>query len=136
MKINRLMILRIILVVWIAIWLLYLIRPYFKKDLMGKYRTLISRPLEGKRSFATGDELYGFMTDCRDSILDERFTFSVAGLDDDALARCRLAYYLYPAVSIDDAEYVFVFKKSDHKLSGYSIFREFSRDKYILKKVK
>lgn len=136
MKIDKKIITRIIVAVWIGLWLLFLVRPYFKKDLIGEYRTLIVRSLEGKRSFTLGDELYDFVTNCRYSVPKERFTFSVDGLDDDQLAKCRIAYYLYPAVCVEDAEYIFVFKKADYKKDGYAIFRMFGQDKYILKKAK
>lgn len=136
MKIDKLIMTRVILAVWIALWLLYLIRPYFKRDLITEYKTLISRPLEGKRSYAAGDKLYGFMIGCRKSIPEKRFTFSVAGLDDYPLCRCRMAYYLYPALLSGDAEYILVFEKPDYGKEGYAIFKRFGGDNYILKKVK
>ncbi len=135
-KINKKLIVRMILAVWIVLWLLFLIRPYFKKDLIADYRALLSRDLDGKRSFVTGDELYGFIGMCRLAIPEANFTYAIEGLDgeDDALSRCRMLYYLYPAMTHDAPEYILVYKKAGFGREGYEIFKKLSDDKIILKK--
>lgn len=133
-KINMKIFLRLVITIWIGLWCLFLIRPYFKKDLIGEYRVLLSRSLEGKRSFVMGDELYAFMVSCRNSIPEERFTYSFAGLEDDQLAQCRMAHWLYPAVLTKDAEYIFVFKKPGYREDGYKTFRTFGEDRAVLRK--
>lgn len=90
MKIDKLMIARVVFAVWAVLWLLFLTRPYFKKDLIGEYRTLLSRDLEGKRSYVTGDALY--------KVIKGKPVYSTEGLGEDPLSPCRALYYLYPAV--------------------------------------
>jgi len=133
---DKKIIVRLIFVIWIAVWLLYLVKPYFKRDLIGEYKTLLSRPLEGKWSYVTGDELYSFISICRDSMPDKSFTYSMEGLEGDHLGQRRVAYYLYPGISTGDPDYILVYKKPGYGKDGYYLFKKFKEDKYILRKSK
>jgi uncharacterized membrane protein len=51
---TRKTIVNVTLAVWIFIWLLFLIRPYFKDNLMKEYSSLLALSLDGKHAYVTG----------------------------------------------------------------------------------
>jgi hypothetical protein len=107
----RYTILKILFVVWIALWIGFFARELFVKNNIRDYRVLLSRTLEGKHAYVTGDKLYGFLAYCRNN-MPEGSKYKMIGIDEGALERRRAVYYLYPDIEnknpdfiIDMAEY-------------------------------
>jgi len=112
---------RAILAVWIVIWALFLIRPYFKKHLLGEYFTLLTLSAEGKRAHIMGEDLHRFINFCEGSI-PKPFTYKVVGITGDSIENRRARYYLYPNMEDRDP--------------GYKIFKTLDSERYILKKAR
>lgn len=126
---------RIILAAWIVIWVIFLIRPYLKKDLLNEYASLLKLSTEEKRTYVTGKDLYAFMKFCKDSV-KEPATYSMVGVEKDSLEHRRLRYYLYPFMDQDNPEYLFVYKTKGFSRHGYGIFSRLDNETYILKEVR
>jgi hypothetical protein len=128
-------VLRTVLAVWIIIWVLFLIRPLFKKGMIGDYRGLLGLTSEGKRAYVTGPTLYEFIMDCKRSI-PEPSSYGVAGIEKDSLEHRRVRYYLYPDVEKKDPDFLLVYGMKDYDRKGYEIFKVMGPDRYILGRVK
>ena len=98
-------ILRIIFIVWIALWIGFLARELFVKNNIRDYKTLLTRTLEGKHAYVTGDRLYEFLTYCKTQ-MPERSAYNIIGMDEGALESRRAVYYLYPNVSSTDPNFI------------------------------
>lgn len=126
-------ILILLLIVWVAIRVHYVVRETLRKDYLDDYRALLSRGLEGKRSYVTGDRLYEFISFCR-SRLPSGSAFRLVGIKEDSIDRIRAIYYLYPNVEDNTAEYLLVYDAKDAPSIGYRLFARLDRDRYILRK--
>lgn len=125
---------RITLAIWIFIWVLFLVRPYFKKGLYKEYFTLFASSLDEKRAYVTGKELYGFVRFCGDSI-GAPSSYRIIGLEkEDPIEYVRAVYYLYPNIDKADPEFLLVYKRTGVSREGYHFFKALAQDKYILRK--
>ena len=102
MKYN---IIKIIFVVWVALWIGFFARELFVKSNLNDYVTLLSRTLEGKRAYVTGDKLYSFLTYCKNG-MPRGATYKIIGMDGGAIESRRAVYYLYPSVSNDNPDFI------------------------------
>ncbi len=130
---NRQTAVRIILAVWVFIWALFLIRPYFKKDLLKEDRILLGSSYEGKRAYAAGYKLYEFIKFCNASLAPAS-TYKIIGLDEQPLDYRRAVYYLYPHIDKESPEFLLVFNVNDFSMKGYSAYKSLSPEGYILKR--
>jgi hypothetical protein len=130
---NKKLIIRIILAAWIIIWVIFLIRPYFKKGILSEYTSLLKLSTEEKRAHITGEELYAFMKFCKDSV-KEPATYRMIGIEDYSIEHRRLRYYLYPFIEKEDPEYLFVYKTKGFSRQGYRMFKRVDAETYILRK--
>lgn len=124
---------RIFLVVWVSVWALFLVRPYFKHDLLKTYRELLPLSLEDKHAYVTGQEFYDFLKLCKKSMNDHS-TYSLVGFQEDAIESRRAVYYMYPCIPDRDPEYLLVYMAKP-PADGYRVLSEFGPDKYLLRKV-
>ncbi len=124
---------KVVFAVWIAIWALFLVRPYIKKDLLKEYGELSSRPLEGKRAYVTGEDLYKFIQSCKEA-LPGASSYEIAGLEERPHDERRAIYYLYPHVIKPDPDYILVYDKAGFSRAGYYVFMQFDNKRYMLKK--
>lgn len=130
---NRKIFIRLIFAVWVFIWLLFLIRPYFKKDLAREYITLMNLSLDEKRAYVTGKDLYEFVKFC-DLSVKPSSAYMIVGLEDRPLDQRRAAYYLYPNIESQSPEFIFVYNVRNFSKAGYGIFKSLNSEKYILKR--
>lgn len=131
---NKKLVVRIILAAWIIIWVIFLIRPYFKKGLLNEYSSLLKLSTEEKRAHVTGEELYAFMKFCKNSI-GAAATYQAVGIESYSIEHRRLRYYLYPFIEREDPEYIFVYKTKDFTRQGYKVFKRMDAGTYILRKI-
>ena len=125
---------RIILAAWVIIWAIFLMRPYFKKDLLDKCSSLMKISTEDKRALVTGEDLYAFIKFCKESVKD-RSTYRVEGLEKDSIEHRRFKYYMYPNIETEDPEYIFIYKTKHLPQDDYKVFSRMSAETYILKKI-
>jgi hypothetical protein len=124
---------RIILTVWIIIWVLFLIRPFFKKDLMKDYAVLLTLSTEGKRAYCLGNELRRFINFCEGYIAGP-FTYKIVGVEKDSLEHRRVKYYLYPNTEQADPGFILVYKVKYFSKKGYRLFKVMDSESCILEK--
>ena len=108
---------KIAFAVWVVLWAWFLVRELFVKDNIDTYRALLQRPLEGKRSYVTGDRLYEFLMSCK-SEMPEGASYKIVGLEDGSIEKRRAVYYLYPHLESNGAGYIldaqkYILKKND-----------------------
>ena len=126
---------RVLLVVWVVLWVMFVARELFFKGGLRDYRILIGRDLEGKHAYVTGDDLYGFIAFCRENIPD-RATYAFEGFEEGALDTRRATYYLYPRMEKPDPDFICVYMLPDRPRAGYGLFKKRGDTGYILKKGK
>src|SRR3989338_2984090 len=98
--------------IWVSLWVLFIARELFQKGYFYDYKALLPRSLEGKRSYVTGDRFYEFLTFCKRG-LPPGSSFRLVGVKEDSVDRRRAAYYLYPLVEKDEAEFLLVYDFPD-----------------------
>jgi len=91
--------------VWIVLWAWFLVRELFVKDNIDTYGALLQRSLEGKRSYVTGDRLYGFLMSCKRE-MPEGSNYKITGLEDGSIEKRRAVYYLYPHLESSEPAYI------------------------------
>ncbi len=129
-------ILKIAFVVWVALWVGFGIRELFMKGAISEYKTLLSQPLEGKRSHLTGTRLYELIAFANKKMPFDA-TYQLIGIDKNSIDVRRAAYYLYPHLEKDDPDFLILFdKNADTGYAGYDIFERLDSVRCILKKRK
>jgi len=108
---------KIALLVWIVLWAWFIVRDLFVKDNIETYKVLITRDLDGKRSYVTGDKLYEFLKFCRNNMPDGS-SYKTVGLEEGSIEKRRAVYYLYPNLESSEPEYIldaqkYILKKND-----------------------
>ena len=101
----RLAILKIVFAVWVALWAIFFARELFIKNNLRDYEALLSRTLEGKHAYVTGDKLYGFLSHCKQAMSDNS-TYRFVGIEEGALERRRAVYYLYPNIESNNPGFI------------------------------
>ncbi len=124
---------RIIFLVWIVLWVYLIARELFIKKHVREYAILLSRDYEGKHSFVTGDRLYELLQASRKSIPQES-TYRLIGFEDGSLDKRRAAYYLYPRLEKEPADYIIVYGLPEYFEAGYGIISQLDEKRAILKK--
>jgi len=112
-KINKFYL--IIFIVWIALWAHFIIRNLVRKGYINHYKILLSRDVDGKRSYAYGDQLYEFLKYCKSS-MPEGSTYDIIGIIEGSIDQRRIAYYLYPDLCAKDAKYLLIFDGGKYML--------------------
>ncbi len=121
-----------IFLVWIAIWLLFLVRGLVKEEFRD-YKNLFGKTLEEKRAYVTGEEFYRFIMFCKD-IIPKCSDYRLEANYDADMDYFRFAYYIYPSLrDLDDPKYIVCYKVKFRK-KGYDIVASLSDNKYILKR--
>lgn len=128
-------ILKILFLVWMILWLMFVARELFVKSNIADYRALLSRTLEGKRSYVTGDRLYDFLTFCRKNLPPDA-AYELAGVEDGSIEKRRAVYYLYPALESRDPEFILFYDIAGPARGGYEKSASMDGSRYILKKMK
>lgn len=98
-------ILKIIFIVWVALWIGFFARELFVKKNIQDYSALLSRTLEGKHAYVTGDKLYSFILYCKKNMPDNA-TYKIVGIDEGSIESRRAVYYLYPAVQSSSPDFI------------------------------
>ena len=124
----------VLFVMWVVLWLHFTIREIVKRGDIHDYKMLLSRSLEGKRSYVTGDKLYEFLVFCNKN-LPGRAEYEWVGLEEGSLSKRQAAYYMYPHLERkEDAPFILVYDAPNTARSGYDIFEKLDESRYVLKK--
>lgn len=128
-------ILKILLAVWVALWIVFIAKELFVKGALGEYRNLLARPLEGKHSYITGEVLYSFLDICMRAV-PEKAAYKLVGLEKGSLEQRRAAYYLYPRIESDHPEFILLYKTPNASYPDYEVVARMNATSCVLKKVK
>lgn len=128
-------VLKIILTVWIALWVLFLLREE-KDDQYKQLFRMYAADGEDKTKEVLGDELYEYFSFAREDLpMDASYRFE--GFERFSIAEVRGRYFLWPSwVSNEDPEYILVYNKNGFTVPGYSRYAKLSDAKFILRKDK
>ena len=126
-------ILLLIFAAWIVLWAHFICRDLFMKGSIKADRALLSRSLEGKRSYVTGDRLYEFLSFAMRE-LPEGARYKIVGLEEGSIDKPHAAYYLYPHIEDEGASFILVYDKAGENIPGYETFSSLDGSRYILKK--
>lgn len=95
---------------------------------------MLTRPLEGKRAYVTGDRLYEFIKFCEKNLpRDATYDLAIATEGDVEIAKMRSVYYLYPRIREKRADFMLVCDLPDIKEAGYGVFKKLDDTRYVLK---
>ena len=117
--------------VWVALWIAFTARELFRKGYFYDYKELLTRSLEGKRSYVSEDRFYEFLVFCN-SRLPKLAGYRLLGVEPVSHAKRRAAYYLYPHLEEDDAKFLLVYDEPEAPEEGYEIFARLDDARYIL----
>ena len=132
---GRRIVIRIALTAWVILWAIFLIRPFFKKDMGIDYSNLSKLSTEGKRAYVTGPRLYEFIRVCN-QFMPKPSSYEVIGIEKDSLEHRRVRYYLYPNVEKKEPEFLLVYGTKNYEREGYKIFKVLDLTRYVLRRVK
>lgn len=124
-----------LLVIWVALWALFIARELIVKNCLYDYAVLLSASLEGKYAHVTGKRLYEFISFCKER-LPENATYDLADIENDTLEQRRIIYYLYPRMQKDGADFLLVSNGSCDAGDRYLRFAELDDQRRILVKKK
>ena len=128
-------ILKITFLVWVALWVWFVVRDLFLKDNINSYRVLLTRSLEGKHSYVTGDRLYEFLTFSAGKI-PAGASYDFVGFAPESLENRRAVYYLYPLIEKEKPDYILVYDRPGFEEEGYALTAKMDESRYILKRKK
>lgn len=114
-------------------WVGFSMRELFGKGQFKEYVKLAGLSLEGKHSHITGKELYELVA-LANGMLPERASYKLIGLEEGSLEKRRAAYYLYPAVESEDADYLLIYNTPGFTAKGYSEIKRLDDSRVILKR--
>lgn len=123
----------LVFAIWVVLWVVFAAREIFIKNNLRDYKILLSRSLEGKRAYVTGDRFYEFLLFCNEK-LPQGAKYSWVKTDKEDHARRRSTYYLYPHLEEEAAQFLLVYDEPDVTRKGYEIFAVLDGSRYILEK--
>ena len=114
-------------------WVWFVVRDLFLKDNINSYRVLITRSLEGKHSYVTGDRLYEFLIFSSGKI-PAGASYDFVGFAPESLENRRAVYYLYPRIQKESPEYILVYDQPGFEREGYALVSLMDESRYIIKR--
>ena len=131
---KRKTVIYLILSVWIILCVNFILRDLYKRGDLHDYRELVFSSAEEKHAITYGRQFFEFLEFAKKNIpKDARYRFS--GVKEFSLDQRRGAYYMYPAVSVEDPDYILVYG-STRGVSGFNVFKSLDKTRLILKKDK
>jgi len=127
--------LKIAFAVWIGLWLFFVARELVIKDNIRDYRALVTRSLEDKHAYITGEDLYCFLKFCKAN-LPGRATYRLIGVEGDSIEKRRAVYYLYPLLESGDPDFILVYGSCIAKEAGYMMVAGLGESGCIMQKIK
>jgi hypothetical protein len=124
---------RLILGLWIPIWIFFLISPILKNPGQLKVMMrLLQSDIEGRRAIVYGPEFYRFLQFCREK-LPTGSTFRLVGVDYAAIEKVRAFYHLYPCLVSENPDYILVYNMPRYQQAGADLFAVLDPTHFILK---
>ncbi len=125
---------KLILLVWIIIWLLFFVRGFVKADYK-IFKATIGKSTEEKKAFSMTPGLYKFIEFCdKNTPKDSSFKFEYNKQLLDPVEEVRMMYYLYPRIIKDEPRYIFVFGVPGYRIESYRLVNRLDENSFILEK--
>lgn len=126
-------IVKLVLAIWIILWISGHVRELFVKNNIRDYKILMNKSLEGKKAYVVGERFYEFLTFCNKE-LPEGAKYAWVKMDKEDHARRISTYYLYPHLEEEGTPFLLVYDDPNVLGNGYEIFAKLDNSRYILKK--
>ncbi len=124
---------RWIFFLWIGIWGLFWVRPFFiGKSEFTKNLRLFRLSFEERREVVYGRDLYCFLRFCK-SQLPVGSRYRLVGLESLSLDFARAVYDLYPCLLSGEPEYLLVYKQPQFIADHFERSAFLDEDSFILK---
>jgi hypothetical protein len=124
---------RWIFFLWIGIWGLFWVRPFFiGKSEFTKNLRLFRLSFEERREVVYGRDLYRFLRFCK-SQLPVGSRYRIVGLESLSLDFARAVYDLYPCLLSGEPEYLLVYKQPQFLADHFERSAFLDQDSFILK---
>ena len=124
---------RWIFFLWIGIWGLFWVRPFFiGKSEFTKDLRLLRLGFEERREAVYGRDLYRFLEFCK-SQLPAGSRYRLVGLESLSLDFARSVYDLYPCLLSGEPEYLLVYKQPQFHADHFERSAFLDEDSFILK---
>ena len=131
---KRKTVIYLILSVWIILCVNFILRDLYKKNDLYDYKKLVFASAKEKHAITYGRIFFEFLEFSKKNIPnDARYKFS--GVKEFSLDQRRGAYYMYPAVSVENPDYILVYGGAK-SVDGFSLFKGLDKTRFILKKDK
>jgi hypothetical protein len=133
MDCSRMRLTRLILQVWVIVWVLFLVRPFsLHKSSLLEYLELAKGDFETRRRIAYGTDFCRFLNFCKARIPGDS-RFQLVGFERESVDRVRAYYYLYPRLSSQKPDYILVYKAPWFRQKNTIPFAAFDSDSFILR---
>ena len=96
---------KVIIIVWLALWVNFIARDLFVRGYVKDYVNLAAKDAEGQRAYTYGKQFYEFLKLAKNDIPQNK-SFKFTGIDAFSLAHRRAVYYLYPLLEKDNPDYI------------------------------
>ncbi|MFH1837595.1 MAG: hypothetical protein ABH862_05745 [Candidatus Omnitrophota bacterium] len=121
---KKTVIFKIILVVWVVLWLFFLVRED-KDDQYASLKRLYMSDHLGKTKIIMGDDLYDFLNFCKNEI-PENSTYKIAGFEKFSIFEVRSRYFLWPLRAVEEnANYIILYGKPGISVPGYEMYKDY-----------
>ena len=139
---KKIYVARVVLGIWIYLWILFSIIPYFThKDPRAGSAALIALSPSGKKIHLLGASLYEFIQFCHKSVPGSA-RYYLAGVNPGELLYVQALYELYPHVTYfrsppKDApppDYIFAYDQEQFYVPGYELYKRLDDRRFILKR--
>lgn len=124
---------KIVIAIWIILWINFIIRDLFVRGTFYDYVSLIKRNENERRAYVYGDDFYQFLEFSKRE-LPSYATYDLISVEDLSLKYRRAVYYLYPLLESRAAEYLLVYNKSEYSNLHYRLFARHDDTGVILRK--
>ncbi len=115
---------KLILTVWLVLWLFFLIR----EDKDNQYQSLgylYTHGYDEKIEYLLGGELYDFLVFCRGN-MPEGSTYEILGFEKFSIKEVRARYFMWPLKSVgEDPDFKIVHGGQEADTRGYKEHKEY-----------
>lgn len=124
---------RILVIIWVVLWINFIARDLFRKRCLKDYIALAGCNAEEKHAYTYGKGLYEFLKFVKNHVPEES-RYELEGIEEFSLDSRRSMYYLYPLLKEKYPEYILVYGKKGYGKHDFERYRKLDEENCILRK--
>lgn len=124
---------RVVIFIWLALWINFIARDLYKKGELHNYEALLGRDAEGKRAYTYGDHFYDFLEFAKKH-LPAGASYKFEGVENLSLDYRRGVYFMYPCIEGDTSRYILVYKGKKYISPKFRPYAVLDSQRFILKR--